>query len=152
MAGRPPAEADPLALWVNPASEANTSRRVLTRERVVAEGLAVISGDGAQALSMRALAARLGVVPGALYRHVRSKEQLLDLVLDAVLAEVDCRADLTQPWAAQVATLAHRLRGALEHHPGVAALLKTRDPLSPASLALAEAFLAPLLTAGLSGP
>ena len=41
---------------------------------------------------MRALAARLGVVPGALYRHVRSKEQLCDLVVDGVLAEVDTRA------------------------------------------------------------
>ena len=39
-----------------------------------------------------ALAARLGVVPGALYRHVRSKEQLYDLVLDDVLAEVEALA------------------------------------------------------------
>lgn len=100
---------------------------------------------------MRALGARLGVVPGALYRHVRGKEQLNDLILDAVLAEVDCRADPTAPWTAQVAALARRLRAVLENHPGVAALLKTRDPLSPASLALAEAFLAPLLAAGLPG-
>ena len=46
---------------------------------------------------------------------------------------------------------AHRLRAVLENHPGIAALLKTRDPLSPASLALAEAFLAPLHAAGLPG-
>ena len=48
-------------------------------------------------------------------------------------------------------TLAHRLRAVLENHPGTAALLKTRDPLSPTSLELAEAFLAPLLAAGLPG-
>jgi TetR/AcrR family transcriptional regulator, tetracycline repressor protein len=151
MAGQQPAEADALALWFNQPGDANTSRRVLTRERVVAEGLTVISTDGAQALSMRALAARLGVVPGALYRHVRNKEQLYDLILDAVLAEVDCQVDPAQPWTAQAAALAHRLRSVLEDHPGVAALLKTRDTLSPASLALAEAFLAPLLAAGLPG-
>src|SRR5437588_10885622 len=98
---------------------------------------------------MRAIAARLGVVPGALYRHVRSKEQLYDLVLDAVLAEVDCQADPRAAWPGQVATLAHRLRAILEDHPGIAALLKARDPISPASLALAEAFLAPLHAAGL---
>ena len=91
------------------------------------------------------------MVPGALYRHVRGKEQLYDLILDAVLAEVDCQADPGQPWAAQVAALAHRLRAVLEDLPGVAALLKTRDPLTPASLALAEAFLEPLLAAGLPG-
>jgi AcrR family transcriptional regulator len=148
----PDTATDAGALWFNRPGNVERGRRTLTRDRVVAEALAVISTDGAQALSMRALAARLGVVPGALYRHVRNKEQLYDLVLDAVLAEVDCRADPTRPWTAQVATLAHRLRAALEHHPGVAALLKVRDPVSPASLALAEAFLAPLLTAGLSGP
>ena len=98
---------------------------------------------------MRGLAARLGVVPGAVYRHVRSKEQLLDLVVDGVLAEVDTRADPALSWAGQVKALAHRLRAVLEDHPGIAGLLKTRDPLGPHSLALAEAFLAPLQQAGL---
>jgi AcrR family transcriptional regulator len=136
-------------LWFTPPDSAHNRRRTLTRERVVAEALAIISADGAGALSMRALAARLGVVPGALYRHVRSKEQLYDLILDAVLAEIDCQAGRSLPWTGQITQLAHRLRAALEHHPGIAALLKARDPLSPHSLALAEAFLAPLHAAGL---
>src|SRR5690348_8375467 len=55
------------------------------------------------------------------------------------------------PWAGQVAALARRLRAVLENHPGVAALLKTREPLSPTSLTLAEAHLAPLHAAGLPG-
>jgi TetR/AcrR family tetracycline transcriptional repressor len=150
MAGQRPADADSPALWFNPPAEPG-GRRSLTRERVVAEALVTIASDGAQALSMRALAARLGVVPGALYRHVRGKEQLYDLVLDAVLGEVDCRDDLGAPWVARVAVLAGRLRTVLENRPGTAALLKTRDPLSPTSLELAEAFLAPLLSAGLPG-
>ena len=151
MASQQAGDADTRSLWFNPPGDEESSRRVLTRERVVAEALAVVNTDGAQALSMRALARRLGVVPGALYRHVRNKEQLYDLILDAVLAEVDCRTDPALPWIAQVATLTHRLRAVLESHPGIAALLKTRDPVSPASLALAEAFLAPLHAAGLSG-
>jgi AcrR family transcriptional regulator len=151
MVGQQAKDADARSLWFNPPDAGESSRRALTRERVVAEALAVISTDGAEALSMRALARRLGVVPGALYRHVRSKEQLYDLILDAVLAEVDCRTDPALPWIAQVAMLAHRLRAVLENHPGIAALLKTRDPISPASLTLAEAFLAPLYAAGLPG-
>jgi AcrR family transcriptional regulator len=123
-------------------------RPQLTRERVVAEALAVIAQDGVQALTMRALAARLGVVPGALYHHVGNKEQLQDLVLDGVLAEVDCRVDPSLAWTERIKLLAHRLRAVLEDHPGVAAILKTRDPLGPHSLALAEAFLAPLQAAG----
>jgi AcrR family transcriptional regulator len=136
-------------LWFGLPDGEENHRRALTRERVVTEALAIISTDGVQALSMRALASRLGVVPSALYRHVRSKEQLHDLTLDAVLAEVDLQADPTLTWAEQVTALAHRLRGVLEDHPGIAGLLKTRDPLSPHSLALAEAFLALLHEAGL---
>jgi AcrR family transcriptional regulator len=136
------------SLWFNAPMNDQDRRPRLTRERVVAEALAVIAHDGAQALTMRSLATRLGVVPGALYHHVGNKQQLQDLVLDGVLAEVDFHTDPSQPWTEQLKLLAHRLRQVLEDHPGVAGLLKTRDPLGPHSLALAEAFLAPLQAAG----
>jgi TetR/AcrR family tetracycline transcriptional repressor len=145
-----PAGGEQHSLWFSPPDGEESRRRALTRERVVAEALAVIAADGAGALSMRGLAARLGVVPGALYRHVRSKEQLWDLAADGVLAEVDTRAGPDLSWAEQVDVLARRLRAALEDHPGIAGLLKTRDPLGPHSLALAEAFLSALQRAGLS--
>ena len=134
-------------LWFNPPGGEENRRRVLTRDRVVAEALAIISAGGAAALSMRALATRLGVVPAALYRHVGSKEQLYDLVLDRVLAEVDCQADPALPWTGQVTALARRLRAVLEDHPcwsttagaspgqarsGVALAAVSRAPLDPA--------------------
>jgi AcrR family transcriptional regulator len=136
------------SLWFNAPMDDRDRRPQLTRERVVAEALAVIAQEGVEALTMRSLAARLGVVPGALYHHVRNKEQLQDLVLDGVLAEVDFHVGHTQPWTEQLKVLAERLREVLEQHPGVAGLLKTRDPLGPHSLALAEAFLMPLQAAG----
>jgi AcrR family transcriptional regulator len=116
---------------------------------VVAEALTVIGADGLDALSMRGLAVRLGVVPGALYRHVRNKDQVRDLVVDGVLAEVDCQVARTLRWSEQVLVLASRLRAVLERHPGIARLLKTRDPLGPNSLAVTEAFLEALRPAGL---
>jgi AcrR family transcriptional regulator len=136
------------SLWFNAPTDDQDRRPQLTRERVVAEALAVIAENGVQALTMRSLAARLGVVPGALYHHVRNKEQLQDLLLDGVLAEVDFDLEPSLPWTEQLKVLAHRLRAVLEDHPGVAGILKTRDPLGPHSLALAEAFLSPLQAAG----
>ena len=136
------------SLWFDPPTDDQDRRPRLTRGRVVTEALAVIAEDGVQALTMRSLAARLGVVPGAVYRHVRNKQQLQDLVLDGVLAEVDVNLGPSLPWTEQLKLLAHRLRQVLEAHPGVAGILKTRDPLGPHSLALAEAFLGPLQTAG----
>jgi AcrR family transcriptional regulator len=146
--GAPATDGKSRSLWFSPPMNDQDRRPQLTRQRVVAEALAVIAQDGAQALTMRSLAARLGVVPGALYHHVRNKEQLQDLLLDGVLAEVDVHLDPSPGWPEQLKVLAHRLRAVLERHPGVAAILKTRDPLGPHSLALAEAFLSPLQAAG----
>jgi AcrR family transcriptional regulator len=146
--GLPATDGGSRSLWFDPPSDDQDRRPKLTRQRVVAEALAVIAQDGANALTMRNLATRLGVVPGALYHHVGNKQQLHDLVLDGVLAEVDVHLDPSQPWTEQLKVLAHRLRQVLERHPGIAGILKTRDPLGPHSLALAEAFLSPLQTAG----
>jgi AcrR family transcriptional regulator len=139
---------DSHTLWFNPPTTDADRRPPLTRQRVVAQALTVIAQDGVAALTMRTLATRLGVVPGALYRHVRNKEQLHDLVLDGVLAEVDTDLDPSASWTRQLTVLAHRLRAVLEAHPGIAGLLQLRDPLGPHSLAVAEAFLAPLRAAG----
>jgi TetR/AcrR family tetracycline transcriptional repressor len=146
--GLPATDGGSRSLWFNPPSDDQDRRPKLTRERIVTEALAVIAQDGVQALTMRSLAARLGVVPGGLYHHVGNKQRLQDLLLDGVLAEVDFTVDPSLPWTEQLKILAHRLRQVLEHHPGVAGILKTRDPLGPHSLALAEALLAPLRAAG----
>jgi AcrR family transcriptional regulator len=138
----------PRSLWFNPPDTDETPRTTLTRQSVVDQALTLIAQEGIEALTMRALSTRLGVVPGALYRHVRSKEQLQDLLVDGVLAEIDCDINPALPWTEQIKGLAHRLRKALEDHPGVAGLLKTHDPLGPHSLTLAEAFLLPLHHAG----
>ena len=126
-------------------------RRALTRDRVVAEALAIISADGAAALSMRALAARLGVVPAALYRHVTSKEQLYDLILDGVLAEVDCRADPALPWPGRSPRSRTDCGPSSKTTPASPPCSRPATQSAPHSLALAEAFLAPLQAAGLPG-
>jgi len=146
--GLPTTDGGSRSLWFNPPIDDPDRRPQLTRHRIVTEALVVIAQDGVQALTMRSLAARLGVVPGALYHHVGNKQHLQDLLLDGVLAEIDFHTDPSLAWTQQLKVLAHRLRQVLEAHPGVAAILKTRDPLGPHSLALAEALLAPLQAAG----
>jgi AcrR family transcriptional regulator len=148
VSGAPATDGRSRSLWFDAPMNDQDRRLQLTRQRVVAEALAVIAHDGVQAMSMRALAARLGVVPGALYHHFGNKQQLQDQVLDGVLAEVDFHTNPSLAWTEQLKILATQLRQVLEDHPGVAGILKTRDPLGPHSLALAEAFLAPLQAAG----
>jgi AcrR family transcriptional regulator len=105
--GRTDHQRESHTLWFNPLL-AEGPPPPLTRERVVAEALTVIAQEGVGALTMRTLAARLGVVPGALYRRVRNKEQLQDLVLDGVLAEVNCNLNPSLAWSEQLTLLAHR--------------------------------------------
>jgi AcrR family transcriptional regulator len=147
--GQPPSDLGSPSLWFEPPVVDQDRRpHQLTRDQVIAQALTIIANHGIHALTMRRLAADLGVVPGALYRHLRNKQQLHDLLLDTVLAEVDLDLDPDLAWTTQLTHLAHRLRHVLEAHPGIAAILQTRDPLGPHSLALAEAFLQPLHAAG----
>jgi hypothetical protein len=77
--GLPATDGGSRSLWFEPPSDDQDRRPRLTRQRVVAEALAVIAHDGAQALTMRSLAARLGVVPGALYHHVGNSSRTWSL-------------------------------------------------------------------------
>src|SRR5215218_3034110 len=96
--GAPATDGRSRSLWFDAPIDDQDRRPQLTRERVVEEALAVIAQDGVQAMSMRALATRLGVVPGALYHHFGNKQQLQDLVLDGVLAEVDVHTNPSLAW------------------------------------------------------
>ncbi|MGH7776659.1 MAG: TetR family transcriptional regulator, partial [Candidatus Dormibacterales bacterium] len=60
----------------------------LTRGGVVSAALDLLRTDGLDGLTMRALADRLGVKAASLYWHVRDRDELLDLVAAALLAEV----------------------------------------------------------------
>jgi TetR/AcrR family tetracycline transcriptional repressor len=74
--------------------------------------------DDGPTLSMRAVAARLGVAPNALYSHVDGREGLLDAVLDDVLGALDLPPSDTDPAAGLTAlmTASHEL---LLAHPGL---------------------------------
>ena len=72
-----------------PASRRTPGRRAgLTREQVLGAARALLAVEGSAGLTMRALAARLGVAPNTLYSHVADKTELVDLVLDDVLGGV----------------------------------------------------------------
>lgn len=64
-------------------------RRNLTREEIVTQAIALLDDHGVQGLTMRAVAERLGVTSAALYWHVQTKEDVLDLAFDQVFASVE---------------------------------------------------------------
>ena len=61
----------------------------LTTDRVVDAALRIADTDGIDRVSLRRIASTLGVTPMAIYRHVRDKGHLLDLMADRILMELD---------------------------------------------------------------
>ena len=122
----------------------------LDRETIVQAALRSIDSHGAQALTMRALALELGVVPMALYRYVHGREDLLEAVVALLLEDVrrDLDHDLAKTcWQGYLQTLANSVRRIALDHPAAFPLVATRHPSAPwlrpplRSLELVEDFL-----------
>lgn len=124
-----------------------SSRPPLTRVRILQQALELADANGVEALSMRKLGEALGYEAMSLYNHVASKDDLLDGILDLVLAEMEPPAlDGGLPAIRAAALSAHE---ALKRHPWAATMLMSAR-IRPVRIAYMEALLACLRGAGLS--
>jgi AcrR family transcriptional regulator len=123
----------------------------LTRERVVRAGLALLGRRGVERLSMRALADALGTAPMSLYRHVRSKEDLLDAVVALVLNRLDFDLPERGSWSDRAAAWMHSLRNQLRRSPEVVSILMQHGHYAPALLRATDTLLGILRAAGFEG-
>ena len=124
-------------------------RKQLSREALVREALALLDSEGLDALTMRNLADRLGVVPNALYRHVKDKDDLLDGVLDEAVASVPLPPGHLG-WDDGLVAMATAIRATMLEHPAITSLVVSRPSLGPASLAIGEYGFGVMLQAGFS--
>lgn len=125
-----------------------TADRVpLTRERLLAGAIAVADAEGLGALTIRSLAARLGVKPMAIYHHVPGKDAILAGMVDAVFAEIELPpADVD--WRSAIRIRASSAREALRRHPWAIALMDSRRSPGPATLRHHEAVIGTLRRGG----
>lgn len=125
------------------------TRAVLTREAIVAAGVELVDAAGPDALTMRAVAGRLGSGVMSLYRHVADRDALLDLVLDAMTGDIPA-TPLTGDWRADAAALARDVRAVLLRRPQLTVLLTSRADRGVGGLAALDRALAIFRSAGLS--
>jgi TetR/AcrR family transcriptional regulator, tetracycline repressor protein len=125
-------------------------RGTISRDMVVSAALAEVAAGRYRQLTVRSLAARLGVAPMSLYRHIRDKDDLLDAVVDRMLAEVwEPAADPDDAWA-WVFEAADRLRAFLVGEPVALQAILAHPLTSPAVTTRLHAMLGVMQRAGLS--
>lgn len=125
------------------------ARTRLSKERVVDAALLIADQGGLAGLTIRSLAKELGAKPMSVYYYVASKDELLDLLVDVVFAEIEL-PDAAGDWRAEMRRRACSARDRLKEHSWAIGLLESRTSPGPATLRHHDAVLACLRQAGFS--
>ncbi|TDE56042.1 TetR family transcriptional regulator [Nonomuraea mesophila] len=128
-----------MTVWDRPEPQGRPAP--LDRERIVAAAIALADEGGLETVSLRKVAARLDAGPMRLYGYIATKEELFDLMVDEVHAEI-LPEKPPGDWREALRNHAHRTRRAALRHEWLADLLGGRPALGPNALAVSEARLA----------
>jgi AcrR family transcriptional regulator len=131
-----------------PARDTSTRSR-LSRERVLRGAVAVADAGGVGSLTIRSLAAELGVKPMSVYHHVANKDEILDGIVDLVFSEIEL-PQIGGDWRTEMQRRAASARAALRRHPWAIGLLESRTNPGPATLEHHDAVIGTLRGAGFS--
>ncbi|WP_345422702.1 TetR/AcrR family transcriptional regulator [Pseudonocardia xishanensis] len=135
------ADDPPPVIWARLSSQGRGPVRTLDHEAITAAAVALADADGIDAVSMRKVAARMDSSPMALYRHVGTKDDLTELMYDAVLGELDLTGIPSGGWRDDLARLAREIRRVHHAHPWIAGF-GHRPTLGPHHTRFVEAGLA----------
>ncbi|MEU9073574.1 TetR/AcrR family transcriptional regulator C-terminal domain-containing protein [Kitasatospora sp. NPDC048538] len=142
------------SLWTRPQRPRRREQPALSREQIVTEALAILDGDGIEALSMRKLGARLNAGATSMYTHVANKDELLALAVDQVFGELPLPDTDAGPapadWREAVTGCAEGVRAVILRHPWIVSVLGDVGLVyfGPSWMRLSETFLALLESAG----
>lgn len=119
----------------------------INRERLVTEAVTIFKAEGLTGLSTRRLAERLGVKSPALYWHVRNMDELLQLVADAICAQM-ALPPTGQPFRKRLEKIASEYRRVLISYSDAPRLFAEQPPTGPHRMRLYEAAVATFVDAG----
>jgi AcrR family transcriptional regulator len=130
MPSRDATEPSPV-IWARLDRSARRPRPSLTHDQIVEAAMEIADSEGVQALSMRKVASKLGAGTMSLYRYVANKDDLLDLMIDAVIGEEQPPDEPSGDWRSELAEQARRVRGGAHRHPWAIGLILARPNLGP---------------------
>jgi AcrR family transcriptional regulator len=103
----------------------------LTREAIVTAAIELADEEGLAAVSIRRVAAKLDTRPMGLYSHFERKDDLLDLMLDAIIGDALAGDELPADWRGALRTIARRTRATLLRHPWILGAIALRPQVGP---------------------
>ena len=124
-------------IWARPERASKGPAPARSRSEIASAAVGLADAQGLEAVSMRKLAATLGIGAASLYSYVLSKDELHDLMVDWVEGE-EAPAALTANWRADLTELAHRIRQTIHRHPWLTGLAAGRPSFGPHALASTE--------------
>jgi AcrR family transcriptional regulator len=124
-------------------------RPQIDRAAVVDAAMMLADESGLEAVTMHAVAQRLGVTPMALYRHVDGKQALLDGMVERLLTSYPL-PPADAPWAGRLTAMAEGIRSTAKQHPAVFPLVLTRPAATPGARTVRDNVQAALREAGLA--
>jgi AcrR family transcriptional regulator len=137
-----------VSIWSHP--EPGKRRPRFSRAQIADTALRIADREGFEAVSMRRIASELGAGVMSLYKYVRTKDDLIDLMDDAVMGELLVGGEaLPDDWREAVRLIARRTRDAFLRHPWAATSLRRSLP-GPNALRHSEESLAALASAPLT--
>ncbi|MFD3515647.1 TetR/AcrR family transcriptional regulator [Streptomyces sp. NPDC058657] len=138
-------------VWLRPERGARGPAAAHSRAELSAAAVELADRDGLAAVSMRQVAAALGTGQASLYRYVSGRDDLLDLMTDAVVGEVDLDAPLRGEPVEDLLALAVRTLAVQLRHPWLADVPPEPLRLGPRGLDYLEYALRAMEPAGLPG-
>jgi AcrR family transcriptional regulator len=137
-----------------PPPSRSRGRPAVPLDRILTAAIELVDEHGAEALSMRSLAQRLGSGTATLYRHFANRSELVSLVIDHLVGEIDLdpQAVAELPWQQVCMLFAQHTFDALSQRGNVASLLVEQLPMGPNASANRELCLSVLLDNGFAPP
>jgi TetR/AcrR family transcriptional regulator, tetracycline repressor protein len=133
------------------AGRPRAGQEALTREGILGAALRIVDEEGMEALSMRRLAADLGVNPMSIYHHLPGKEAVVSGLVGVVFSRMRVPSSGGMPWQERVRAYAHAYRDVVRSHPNLALqIVSDAAAVSEAVLSGAEPLYGALEEAGLS--
>lgn len=143
-----PGQAEPSPTSTSPRRGRPPSR---SRREIAEAAIVIADGEGLDAVTMRSVGRSLGTGAASLYRYVKTRDELVALMVDEVNGEFSLEGAGRSAWEDRMLGLAHQARGIYRRHPWLIEALNSSPPLGPNGCAYLDHSLGVLAVTGADG-